>query len=147
MAMLRVLTVAAAAMFALLGPATAQRFDTPKALLEALYAPYLEDGKTQDFAAFRSAQLNALYDARIEADGYFDFNPLVLGQDWALSDFAVGPVDVQGDSATAHVSFNDFDTPTELDYSLVNEDGWKIDNISSAGDAPFSLVDMLSAEE
>ena len=144
---MRLVSVAAAVVLGLVAPAMAQNFDTPEAMLEALYAPYLADEIPEDTAGFRSVALNTLYDAKLEADGYVDFDPVIVGQDWAITDFAVSAVMVEGKTATAHVSFNNFDTPTELDYALVNENGWKIDNIVSTGDdMAFSLVDVLTTQ-
>lgn len=144
---MRVLSAAIAATLALLGPAGAQSFDTPQAVIEALYAPHIADEITDDFAALQSNKLSALYEAKLKSDGYFDFDPVIVAQDWDLSDLAIDQVDVEGDTATAHVSFDNFGTRTELDYFLVNEDGWKIDNIVSEGEPSFSLVEMLSATE
>ena len=145
---MRVWGVGAALWLGMAGLAVAQGYATPEAMLEALYAPYLDDEMPGDNQAFRSAALNALYDAKLEADGNVDFDPVIVGQDWTITDFAIDAVAVDGDTATAHVSFNNFDAPTELDYALVNEDGWKIDNIvSTDADMPFSLVDVLTGTE
>ncbi len=73
-----------------LGAAPAFAYDTPKALLTALYAPYLKgdsfDWSKWDETPFRSKALNALFardtkEAKGEV-GRLDFDPYVDGQDF-----------------------------------------------------------------
>ena len=88
-----------------LGPAAA--FDTPKAMLEALYAPYFKgdsyDWSDWDESKFRSTQLNALFaaDAK-EANGdigRLDFDPYIDGQDYTITKFKIGTAAIEGKSA------------------------------------------------
>lgn len=135
------------------GPAFA--YDTPRALLEALYAPYAQGDSYEwvdwDETQFRSAELNGLFenDAR-EADGEvgrLDFDPYIDGQDYQLSDLSIGAPQIAGDTATVEVSFSNFDHPETLSFALVREaDGWKVDDVISADtDFPYSLKAILEA--
>lgn len=145
---MRRLPIVAALFLSFIGLALAQAYDTPRAMLTALYAPYLSHQIPENDDAFRSAALNALYNADSDASGgevgAIDFDPVINGQDWTVTDFAIGDIVVDGDNATARVTFKNFDTPNTLDFYLVNEDGWKYDNIiSSRGDYGYSLVDIF----
>ena len=122
------------------GVAAAQTYDTPEALIEAFYAPYLAD--PLDFngdgeASFRSASLQGLYDADAAATpegeiGTLDFDPYIGGQDWTLTDFEVGQADVNGDTASIDVTFKNFGEVRNLTFELVMEDGgWKINDLVS----------------
>lgn len=134
------------------GVAAASGYDTPEAMLTALYAPYLAD-EYADSDAFRSRALQALFDADAAATpegdvGAIDFDPFIGGQEWVLSDFQIGAVAITGNTATAEVSFKNFDEPETLTYDLVNEDGWKIDNVTSTGDnSSHSLIDIFKNAE
>ncbi|HTM78405.1 MAG TPA: hypothetical protein VL133_12345, partial [Devosia sp.] len=111
---MRSLALAAGLFVALTGFAVAQNFATPEALLQAFYAPYL--GAEPDFgdeAAFRSADLQAFYDADAEATpegemGALDFDPFINGQDWEITDLEIGAAGIAGDYASADVSFKNF---------------------------------------
>ena len=106
---MRLLTIVAALFLGFAGSTMAQSFDTPEALLTALYAPYLSDEIPENGEIFRSGALNALYDADAEASGgdvgAIDFDPVINGQDWVLTDLAIGRIKVDGDIATARVTF------------------------------------------
>jgi hypothetical protein len=117
-------------------PAMAQVFETPEALIEAFYQPYFGGEFHEDDAPFRSVALNALYDqdAQLTPDGEMgaiSFDPYIDGQDFDITAFEIGAVEVAGESATAEVSFENFGEPRTLVYELVYEDGWKIDDVVS----------------
>lgn len=135
---MRSLALAAGLFMALTGLAAAQPYETPDALLQAFYAPYLAtDGSFADEAQFRSAGLQALYDADAEATpegemGALDFDPFIDGQDWEITDLEIGAAGIAGDYASADVSFKNFGEERTLSYDLVKEDGgWKIDDVAS----------------
>ena len=141
----------ALAFAALCGTSFAQAFETPEALLKAFYKPYLANEIPDDQTAFRSAELNALYEADAENTpegeiGALDFDPYIDGQDWDLGAFEIGEIEDDGDSATAQVIFTNFGEPRLLSYDLVFEDGgWLIDDV--AGENPefsYRLSDILS---
>lgn len=149
---MRRLTLAALVLLAGLVPAFA--YDTPKALLEAVYAPYLAapaDWQERDETLLRSAELNALFAKDAEEAGgevgRIDFDPYINGQDWQLASLSIADPVVTGDTATAEVTFSNFDAPQEMSFSLVREaDGWKVDNVvSHTGEYPYDLKGLLSA--
>lgn len=132
-------------------PSLAATFDSPKALLTALYAPYLQDGDTSDQTEFFSDALNALYakDAAATPDGemgVLDFDPVIAGQDYAISKLVIDTPDITGDSAEVTVRFDNFDMPQELFYRLVREQGgWKVDDIENKqGDYPWDLAKIFA---
>ncbi len=146
--------LALAALVLLAGLVPAFAYDTPKALLEAIYAPYLvasSDWQERDETLLRSAGLNALFAKDSEEAGgevgRIDFDPYINGQDWQIADLSIGEPMITGDTATAEVTFSNFDDPQDMTFSLVKEaDGWKVDNVvSRAGEYPYDLKQTLSA--
>ncbi|MCW5722062.1 MAG: DUF3828 domain-containing protein [Devosia sp.] len=117
--------------------AFAQAFETPEALLEAFYAPYFSGEFTDDDEHFRSAALQALYDedaARTPEGemGALDFDPYINGQEFLIENFAVDSVAIEGNRASADVSFTNYGEERELIYDLVLESGgWRIDDVTS----------------
>ena len=126
-----------AALVVLAVPAMAQTFDTPEALLEAFYEPYFTGEFYEDETPFRSESLQALYDrdAEITPDGEMgaiSFDPFIDGQDFDIDQFSIDAVAIEGDIATAGVSFTNFGEPRQLVYDLVFEDGgWRVDDVAS----------------
>ena len=152
---MRLVTVAATAFLALTGVSFAQSFDTPEALLEAFYAPYLQgDIPEYDDSVFFSTRLQELYrhDAEITPEGEMgaiEFDPFIAGQDFDLTDFTIGTPATTDDTATVDVSFSNFETPVTLTYDLVWEsDSWKIDDVMSTdADNPYMLSEIFAAAE
>jgi hypothetical protein len=144
-----------AASFLLASIGAAAAYDTPKALLEALYFPYFQgadyDWSGFDEPALRSRALNALFDKDAaetpEGDvGRIDFDPYIDAQDYDLTDFAIGEAKVTGDTATVEVTFTNFEQPEDIVFTLVKEpDGWKVDDVESRGAYPYRLTDLLTA--
>ncbi|MDB5623863.1 MAG: hypothetical protein JWR39_2426 [Devosia sp.] len=148
---MRLVLLAASVVLAWGGLAHAQSYDTPEALLEAFYEPYFSGEFAEDDAVFRSERLNALYEADAQSTpagemGAIEFDPYVNGQDYELTDFAIGEPLIEGDTATVEVSFTNFSDPTELTYELVFEDGgWKIDDVASANpDNAYRLSEIFA---
>ncbi len=133
---MRRLALVPALLLALAGPAFAQPFETPEALLEAFYEPYFSDDFPENEAEFRSAALNALYEADAENTpegemGALDFDPYVDGQDFDLADLVIGTTEEGDGWATVEVSFTNFGEPRHITYDLVFEDGsWRIDDLA-----------------
>ena len=140
--------VVGVAMLAALNPAAAKAFDSPRELVEAIYAPYRAGQQAADVSQFYSERLQQFFSdhadsvaAQAEAgvpvavgDSALDFNPFVDGQNALLLDVAIGEPQVVGDQALVTVTFHNFDVPTLLSLSLVREpDGWKVDDIASMG--------------
>jgi hypothetical protein len=130
-------------------------YDTPKALLEALYTPYLAGDSFNwdnwDESKLRSKGLNDLFAADLkEADGdmgRLDFDPYIDGQDYQVTDLKYGEPTITGDTAKVEVTFKNFDSAEDLMFTLVKEgDGWKIDDVSSSNkDYPYDLKAIMTA--
>lgn len=148
---MRQLALSLLALASTIAPAVA--YDTPKALLEALYSPYFKgdsfDWDNWDEAQFRSRHLEELYDRDAkEADGEMgrlDFDPFIDGQEYDISDFVIGEPAISGDAATVEVTFKNFDLAEDLTFALVKEpDGWKVDDVTSHNkDFPYSLKAIM----
>lgn len=138
-------------LLAFASPAFAQTYDSPAALLEALYAGYQPPNEfPPDQSPLRSERLNALYEAdQKEADGEIgriDFDPFVNGQDYQITNLVIGEPYLAAGRAVVKVTFENMGTPQELGYSLVKEDGWKVDDVWYAGDDfSYDLLDILQA--
>jgi len=152
---MRRLPLALALIIAGLSPAFA--FDTPEALIKAVYAPYAKPIDQFDWASYdetplRSNALNALF-AKDKAEtpegdiGRLDFDPYVDGQDYELTKFKIGKPVITGDTATIEVTFRNLALPEDLTFDLVREaDGWKVDDVvSHAKDSAYSLKAIMSA--
>lgn len=126
--------------------------ESPLALVDQIYAPYLSDTGQTDYAATESEELARIRSAlqkRIDngEDVAPDFDPFIAGQDFKLSDFKaeLGP-DSNEYSATIEVSFKNFDQPVSLDLVAFNYDGdWRLEDVVSkmAGNE-YTLSDVLS---
>lgn len=148
---MRLAALATGLFLALTSLAAAQTFDTPEAMLEAFYEPYFTGEFPDNEAAFRSQALQALYDndAQVTPEGEMgalSFDPYVDGQDFDITDFAIGAAGIAGDYASVDVTFNNFGEPRSLTYELVLEDGgWKIDDVVSTNpDNPYRLSEMFA---
>jgi hypothetical protein len=116
--------------------ALAQTFETPEAMLEALYAPYLRDETGSDYTPFFSDHLNGLYQTDSEKAGgevgAIGFDAVIAGQDYKITELNIGEMEIDGDTAETIVTFNNFDEPQTLRYSLIKQDdSWKVDDIES----------------
>lgn len=75
-----------------------------------------------------------------------DWDFIIDGQDWEISQVKVGATAVAGDKATVTVSFNNMKTPCVNVYYFVREDGdWKVDDIETRpkGEKPTRIAQML----
>ena len=148
---MRLVTLAAGLFLAVTGLVAAQTYDTPEAMLEAFYDPYFTGEFPDNEAAFRSQALQALYDNDAEVTpegemGALSFDPYIDGQDFDISEFAIGTPGIAGDYASVDVTFNNFGEPRSLTYELVLEDGgWKIDDVVSTNpDNSYRLSQMFA---
>lgn len=138
-------------LLAFTAPAFAQSYDSPKALLEALYAGYMPPNEfPPDQSPLQSERLNGLFEKdQQEANGEIgriDFDAYVNGQDYQITDLVIGEPLIAGGKAAVKVTFANMGTPQELGYLLVNEDGWKVDDVWYAGDDfSYDLLDILQA--
>jgi hypothetical protein len=132
------------------GPAAA--FDEPKPLVQAIYDSYRAGEAVPDLTPFYSERLKAIFatyyeeqraEATPEADTPFD--PFVGGDNPLLFDLRIGEPMVLGERAVVDVSFNNFDHPSLLSLALTKEeDGWKVDDVTShGGEEPWLLSWLL----
>lgn len=145
------LLIAATALLLLGQPAFAQSYTDPKALLEALYAGYMPPNDLPpDETPLQSERLNGLFEKdQQEANGEIgriDFGPYINGQDYQVSELVIGEPYIAGGKAVVKVTFRNFDTPQELGFLLVDEDGWKIDDVwGGSADYSYDLLDILQS--
>jgi hypothetical protein len=75
--------------------------------------------------------------------GHLDFDPLYNAQDIHVTRFLVGAPAVEGDKATVHVTFNNYDRKEDLKFLMVKTPaGWKISNIDYG--EGFDLLKILN---
>jgi hypothetical protein len=75
-----------------------------------------------------------------------DWDFVIDGQDWEISQVKVGATQVAGDKATVTVSFVNMKTPCVNVYDFVREDGdWKVDDIETRpkGETPTRIAQLL----
>lgn len=79
--------------------------------------------------------------------GRLDFDPLYNAQDVHVTRFRVGAPAVEGERATVHVTFNNYDRKEDLKFLMVKTAaGWKISNIDygSGNDLLKILTEPIS---
>jgi hypothetical protein len=113
----------------------------PASVIRPLYDRYLEGGEFPDFrhqapwSADLGRQLEAMT-ARSAAlnEPILDFDPLIDGQDYQLSDINVATeAVVENSHATVRAAFTNFGEPKTVIYDLVWEDGgWRVDNMRTS---------------
>ncbi len=141
-------------LFALVAPGAALAFDSPRALVEAIYAPYQQLERHDDLGQFYSARLDALFDryaervarAAFEADAppALGFDPFIDAEHPLLYDLKIGEPQVIGEEALITVTFHNFDHPSLLSLALVEEaDGWKVDDVTSTGKGENWMLSWL----
>lgn len=73
--------------------------------------------------------------------GRLDFDPLYNAQDTHITRFRIGTPAVEGDKATVHVTFNNYDRKEDLKFLLVKSaTGWKISNIDYGEDSTLLKI-------
>jgi len=149
---MRIAAFVAALGLAMTSLVVAQPYESPHDLLEAFYEPYFDGSFPEDESQFRSADLQALYDADAELTpegemGAISFDPFIDGQDYDLTDFEIGVADIAGEHASVDVTFKNFGEPRALTYELVFEDGgWKIDDVVSTNPDNLYRLSEIFAE-
>jgi hypothetical protein len=137
------------ALMALASAFPAFAFDNPRALVEAIYQPYINGQQQTNLAQFYSSGLKQLFlehanakaqeqditgSVPTEIEPVLSFNPFINADNALLLDVAIGEPVVVGDKALVTVAFHNFDEPTLLSLSLIKEaDGWKVDDVTSTG--------------
>ncbi|MDC9826019.1 hypothetical protein PRN20_19965 [Devosia sp. ZB163] len=137
----------------------AAAYDTPKALVEAIYQPYTS-GQNHDggLQHFYSERLKGLYSASVErhaseeagadaasnAADVLAFDPFIEANHTLLFDLVINEPVVSGDRAVATVRFHNFDHLSLISVSMVKEaDGWKVDDVASLGGSQNWLLSWL----
>lgn len=152
--MRRILIAAALLLGPMAATLAAPVFDDPRALIEYVYAPYLNESDPfpDDPSEVYSPTLKQLWDemsAKSEESEVpiIDFDPIINAQDYELTDFLVADPVIEADSATVVVSFSNFGEPQELHFELIrNSGGWLIDDIEAIGDTPWRFSELLAAD-
>ena len=133
-------------------PGLAETYANPKALLEALYAGYLPPNDfPPDQHELQSDRLNALFDKDAEEAGEdmgrLGFDVYVNAQDYDIGKLVIDEPYFLGGKTAVQVTFENFGTPQNLGFLLVNENGgWKIDNVfGKIEDYTYDLLDILMA--
>ena len=118
---------------------------SPKELIAAIYKAYEgKDAKGYNWndgpdckKAFSAATAKLILDdaeASKGEIGALDFDPIIDGQDYEITNLKIDVVEADLSHATAAVSFLNFKKPTKLKMQLLKEkDGWRIDDIIWAG--------------
>ena len=146
-----------AAVAALL-PGAAQAFESPRALLEAIYQPYQAGRTHESLDPFYSDRIKGLFidhanrasadlvEVSIDGDATPDrqFNPFLDADYPLLFDIQIGEPALLGEHALATVSFHNFDHPSLLSIAMVREaDGWKVDDVTSTGEGENWMLSWL----
>lgn len=139
MRLLAIVSALSVAVFA--GPLLAASFQTPQALLEAMYDDKVGSADPNSLTRYQdyfSDHLNGLFkaDAAKTEPGdslSLDFDPVIAGQNGEAEHLKIGKPDIKGDKAKVVVKFTN-GVPVTLYYSLVRQpDGWKVDDIEDKG--------------
>lgn len=152
------MNMVAAMLVALLGwsgLAHAERYDNPKALVEAIYAPIQRGEQGTDFSPFYSEALKATFANFAEQEAataatmgggaaHKPFNPFIDGDSYLVNDLYIGEPVIIGDDASVTVSYHNFDHPALLNITLTRgPDGWKVDDVASMGTGERWLLSWL----
>lgn len=134
-------------------PVFAASYDTPQALLTALYADKTVDADTDALTPYHdyfSDHLNGLFKANAAKTPpgealALDFDPVIAGQDGDATQVKVGKPEIDGSKAKVVVKFKNGE-PVTLYYSLVKQaDGWKVDDIEDeAGQFPWKVSKIFA---
>ncbi|WP_421759452.1 hypothetical protein [Devosia sp.] len=148
----------AALLMALGFASAANAYDDPKALLSAIYAPYIAGQTPTGNEQYYSERLrdifaaNAAKQAVDESGATIDpnaaaaltFDPFIEGQHSLMLDVVLGEPVISGDRAVATVSFHNFDHASLLSIAMVKEAaGWKVDDVASLGSGENWLLSWL----
>lgn len=137
----------------------ASAYDSPKALVEAIYQPYSAGQKHDSgLEQFYSLRLKELYAANLErqsidqkgaavdpdAPDMLTFDPFIEGQNSLLLNLVIGEPVLNGDRAVSTVSFHNFDHLSLISVAMVREaDGWKVDDVASLAGSQNWLLSWL----
>lgn len=143
--MLRLLMAPAAALaFLATTLVPAHAFDTPEALIDALYQPYLAGEIPQDQLGFFSSDTRRAWELLMEEDELgLGFDPVVDGQDFDITGFAVSEPEPAGKGVEVLVEFENLGEPRVMIYTLVEEEGWLVHDIEAMHSDGWRLRELL----
>lgn len=121
--------------------------------VRAVYAAYqsAQPDTTPDWSSARSAALSAAYtalpDLQMKSDDpVLDFDPIVGGQDWAISDLTFTEKD--GGSPSLRIvtaKFKNAGEDREIMFDVVSDGGaWKVDNIRASAPWPYDVREIIA---
>lgn len=148
-----------AALLMVLGFAgAANAYDDPKALLSAIYAPYIAGQTPTGNEQYYSERLKEIFAANAakqavdesgtkidpNAAAALTFDPFIEGQHSLMLDVVLGEPVISGDRAVAIASFHNFDHASLLSIAMVKDaTGWKVDDVASLGSGENWLLSWL----
>ena len=140
--------------------AASAAYESPKALVDAIYQPYQNGGEHTDLSVFYSERLKGIIAENLALQESTDpvgvpvspatpdllhFNPFIGGENALLLDVVIGEPVISGDRAVVSVSFHNFDHAALLSLALVREgDGWLVDDVASLGGSEKYLLSWLA---
>jgi len=128
---------------------------TPDAVVRELYRVhrkgyghvFVREGKKLQQRFFDANLANLIWKDLTETPqdevGRLDFDPLYNAQDIHVTRFRVGAAALEGDKATVHVTFQNYDRKENLKFLMTRTAaGWKISNIDYG--EGFNLLKILT---
>lgn len=121
----------------------------PATLVMEVYQPYMSEGSHAPdwrLAVPMTPDLAALVDQN-DSDsgggvGAIDVDPIIAAQDYQLSNLVVSVENPPADGAAVVMArFDNFGEPTTVHFEMVNDAGWRVNNIRS-GD--YDLREQLT---
>ncbi len=107
----------------------------PVEMVEAAYGPYLAG----DFAKLETVTCWSGETLALIRTKRLSYDPVVNAQDFHIANLVVSAVDAD----TVKARFDNFDTPVELTWELVDEDGWRVQDIRT--DEQSFLAELKTA--
>ena len=128
---------------------------TPDAVVRELYRVhkngyghvFVKEGRKLQQRFFDANLANLIWKDLTETPqdevGHLDFDPLYNAQDTRITRFRVGAPTLEGDKATVHVTFQNYDRKEDLKFLMTKTaTGWKISNIEYG--EGFDLLKILT---
>ncbi|MET0181328.1 MAG: hypothetical protein ABW199_00425, partial [Caulobacterales bacterium] len=124
--------------------------DDPVSTVEPLYQSYLDGQNPPDLANAAPWSnemrdlLRQMKDASKEQEGpVIDFDPLIDGQDFEITDLTVSVEEPPANGrAVVEAKFKNFGEDVQVHYDLVEDGGWRVDNIRTRS---WSLRELLAS--
>jgi hypothetical protein len=120
----------------------------PVSLIKAIYQTY--QASKPGLPHIYSHRLQALVDKDVKETpegmvGRIDWDVFVDGQDWQLSEIKIALVAKSAKAAQVRAIFKNFDSPSDMMFDLVREDGgWRIDDIAKMLKPRWTMSKILT---